>query len=109
MVRRGRVQPVRVIIDEVPVVFGGLDWLRSYDAGEIYLMEVYDLGRAIRVLTRWAVDERPEQLAALRMLPVAPLLDFRGRSGRSLGWGDAGPPVFSRGSRPGSLGLTDFD
>lgn len=69
---RGELVPVRVYIDEMPVVWDGVDWLRDYDAGEIYLMEIYSFGRVIRVLTRRGVEERPEQLAALRSLPVVP-------------------------------------
>lgn len=69
---RGELVPVRVYIDESPVVWDGVDWLRDYDAAEIYLMEVYSFGRVLRVLTRQSVEERPEQLAALRSLPVVP-------------------------------------
>lgn len=69
---RGELVPARVYIDEMPVVWDGVDWLRDYDAGEIYLMEVYSFGRVIRVLTRRGVEERPEQLAALRSLPLVP-------------------------------------
>lgn len=73
-VSRGRVVPVRVYVDEIPVAFDGLNWLRDYDAREIYLMEIYSFGRVIRVLTRWAVEERPEQLAGLRTLPIEPAI-----------------------------------
>lgn len=69
---RGELVPSRVYVDEIPVVWDGVNWLRDYDAREIYLMEVYSFGRVIRVLTRRGVDERPEQLAALRTLPIVP-------------------------------------
>lgn len=80
-VSRGRVVPVRVYVDEIPVAFDGVNWLRDYDAREIYLMEVYGFGRVIRVLTRWAVEERPEQLAAMRTLPIVPAPWEMGRRG----------------------------
>lgn len=69
---RGSLTPARVYIDEIPVAWDGVNWLRDYDAREIYLMEVYGFGRIIRVLTRWGVEERPEQIAALRTLPIVP-------------------------------------
>lgn len=82
-VSRGRVVPVRVYVDEIPVAFDGLNWLRDYDAREIYLMEIYSFGRVIRVLTRWAVEERPQQLAGLRTLPIEPAIWEMNRRSRT--------------------------
>ncbi|MFP3948087.1 MAG: carboxypeptidase-like regulatory domain-containing protein [Longimicrobiales bacterium] len=71
-VSRGQLVPARVYVDEIPVAWDGVNALRDYHAGEIYLLEVYGFGRVIRVLTRWGVEERPEQIAALRTLPIVP-------------------------------------
>ncbi|MDX1566874.1 MAG: hypothetical protein R3223_03675, partial [Longimicrobiales bacterium] len=71
-VSRGQLVPARVYVDEIPVAWDGVNSLRDYHAGEIYLMEVYGFGRVIRILTRWGVEERPEQIAALRTLPIVP-------------------------------------
>lgn len=71
-VSRGQLVPVRVYVDEIPVAWDGVNSLRDYHAGEVYLMEVYGFGRMIRVLTRWGVEERPEQIAGLRTLPIVP-------------------------------------
>jgi len=54
-VRRGREQVVQICIDERPA-FAGARELESYDAKELYMVEVYGWGSEIRVYSRWYVD-----------------------------------------------------
>lgn len=67
VVRRGSVQPLTLCIDERPA-WGGRDELETYTAAELYLVEVYDMGRAVRLYTRWYVDNmmrRPRTLVPI--------------------------------------------
>ncbi|NNF28005.1 MAG: carboxypeptidase regulatory-like domain-containing protein [Gemmatimonadetes bacterium] len=67
VMRRGSVQPLAVCIDERPA-WGGRDELEAYAAEELYLVEVYDMGRAVRLYTRWYVDtmmKRPRPLVPI--------------------------------------------
>ena len=64
VVRRGSVQPLTLCIDERPA-WGGRDELEAYTAAELYLVEVYDMGRAARVYTRWYVDNMMRKPRAL--------------------------------------------
>lgn len=52
---RGRVQPVRVVIDELPAI-GGMDQISLYNTNEIYLMEWYPSMAQLRVYTNWFVE-----------------------------------------------------
>lgn len=53
--RRGSRQQVLVCIDERRA-FGGRDELEHYRPEELYMVEVYEFGRAVRLYTRWYVD-----------------------------------------------------
>lgn len=64
VMRRGTVQPLVVCIDERPA-WGGRDELETYTAEELYLVEVYDMGRAVRLYTRWYVDTQMKRPRAL--------------------------------------------
>ncbi|HSG49254.1 MAG TPA: hypothetical protein VLA43_15645, partial [Longimicrobiales bacterium] len=55
--RRGSVERVGICLDEVPL-WGGIQALESYDPAELYMVEVYDRGREVRVYTRYFVEER---------------------------------------------------
>ena len=55
--RRGRRQPVSVCIDEAPA-YGGATDLDVYDAADLYLVEVYDMGASVRRDTRMFVEGR---------------------------------------------------
>ncbi len=48
---RGRVVPVIICVDEVPM-FGGFDMLRSISPSDLAMAEVYGSGRQIRLYTR---------------------------------------------------------
>lgn len=54
-IRRGRRTRVEVCIDEMPT-YGATSALESYDASELYLVEVYNRGQQVRVYTRWFVE-----------------------------------------------------
>lgn len=54
-IRRGRQVRVGVCIDERPA-FAGARELEGWDARELYMMEIYDRGRQVRVYSRWFVD-----------------------------------------------------
>ena len=56
VMRRGSISPVRICIDERPA-WGGRDELEAYRPEELYMVEVYDWGRAVRVYTNWYVDK----------------------------------------------------
>ena len=67
ILRRGTVEPLVVCLDERPA-WGGRDELETYTAEELYLVEVYDRGRAVRMYTRWYVDtmmKRPKALVPI--------------------------------------------
>lgn len=67
ILRRGTVQPLVVCLDERPA-WGGRDELETYTAEELYLVEVYDMGRAVRMYTRWYMDtmmKRPKALVPI--------------------------------------------
>ena len=67
VMRRGSVQPLVVCIDERPA-WGGRDELEAYAAEELYMVEFYDMGRAVRLYTRWYVDtmmKRPRALVPI--------------------------------------------
>ena len=66
-VRRGRRIKVDLCIDEVPT-YGATSALESYDSSELYLVEVYDRGRQIRVYTRWFVERALRQGRRLQPL-----------------------------------------
>jgi len=55
--RRGRREPVDICVDEVRA-YGGAMELGLYGAGDLYMVEVYDMGREVRVYTRWFVENR---------------------------------------------------
>ncbi len=55
--RRGRSQRVNVCLDEVPL-WEGAAALDGYDSAALYLIEVYDRGREVRVYTRFFVEKR---------------------------------------------------
>jgi hypothetical protein len=62
--RRGRMTEPSIFIDEVPA-FGGLDQLVTYRPQDIYLIEVWSSGSAIRVYTHQFMERmatRPIQL-----------------------------------------------
>jgi hypothetical protein len=64
---RGRIIQPRVVVDEFPM-FAGLDMLESMPASMIYLVEVYQRGRQIRVYTNnfmERVGRRPLALVPL--------------------------------------------
>ncbi|MFT5434219.1 MAG: hypothetical protein ACI9OJ_004932 [Myxococcota bacterium] len=64
---RGRLQPVRVYLDEMPV-FGGLDELRIFRPHELFMVEVYDSGRHIRLYSTRFMDRLAR--TGLRLNPV---------------------------------------
>lgn len=64
---RGRIIQPRVVLDEFPM-FAGLDMLRGMPSSMVYLVEVYQQGRQIRVYTNnfmERVGHRPLGLAPL--------------------------------------------
>jgi hypothetical protein len=61
---RGRVQPIRVAIDEFPA--WGVDQLLTYQPHELFMLEVYGGGSHIRAYTVWYM----EWAAKRRPLPV---------------------------------------
>ncbi len=64
---RGRLHPVQIFLDEMPV-FGGVDELRSFRPHELFMVEVYDSGRHLRLYS----TQFMERLATsgLRLNPV---------------------------------------
>lgn len=65
--RRGRMQKTEVCIDEAPA-FGGVSELEAYSATDLYLVEIYDRGLAIRVYTNWYVERALQDRRRLRPL-----------------------------------------
>jgi hypothetical protein len=65
--RRGSVVSPQVVVDEVPY-FGGLDVLTSYDPRDLYLIEVLDAGRQVRVYTTWFAQRLAQ--GKVRLSPV---------------------------------------
>lgn len=55
--RRGSIQTVAVCLDDVPL-WSDIHALEAYDPRELYMVEVYDRGREVRVYTRYFVEER---------------------------------------------------
>jgi hypothetical protein len=53
---RGRPEPVRVYIDDMPTV-GGLDHLAMYRPHELFLIEVVSGGRQVRAYTNWYMEQ----------------------------------------------------
>jgi len=67
VLRRGSVAPMAICIDERRA-FGARDELELYSPEELYMVEVYDRGRAVRVYTRWFVErmvEKPRNLVPI--------------------------------------------
>ncbi|HSM60566.1 MAG TPA: carboxypeptidase-like regulatory domain-containing protein [Longimicrobiales bacterium] len=65
--RRGAERRVELCIDERPA-FAGARELESYDPRELYLVEVYDWGRQVRVYSRWYVERLLDEGRGLRPL-----------------------------------------
>lgn len=63
---RGRATEPRVWVDEAPV-FGGLEYLESMAPHELYMVEVYGSGRAIRAYTPQFMERAAEH--RLRPMP----------------------------------------
>ena len=68
VMRRGRRVQMTFCLDERPV-FGGFTELEMYSPEEIYLVEIYDRGRVVRVYTRHFVDRLAKRPRAL--IPVS--------------------------------------
>lgn len=66
---RGRWQPVRVYVDEMPV-FGGLSELRTYKPQELYMIEVYNLGAHIRLYSTHYMDRLVRSGRRLTPIPI---------------------------------------
>lgn len=66
---RGRVVPVRVVVDGAPML-SGLDLLETLPPEELYTVEVYAGGREIHAYTTWFV----KSVARGRPLPPDPFL-----------------------------------
>jgi hypothetical protein len=64
---RGRPAEPRVWVDEVPV-FGGLEYLESLAPHDLYMVEVYGSGRAIRAYTPQFMERAAED--RLRPIPI---------------------------------------
>ena len=64
---RGRAAEPRVWVDEMPV-FGGLEYLESLAPHELYMVEVYGSGRAIRAYTPQFMERAAEH--RLRPIPI---------------------------------------
>jgi len=62
---RGRVTEPQVYVDELPM-FGGLDYLASLPPHELYMVEVYGSGRAIRAYT----PQFMERAATYKLRPI---------------------------------------
>lgn len=62
---RGRPTEPRVYVDEMPV-FGGMEYLESMAPHELYMVEVYGSGRAIRAYT----PRFMERAAEYRLMPM---------------------------------------
>lgn len=69
VLRRGRAIRPRVYIDELPAL-GGLDDLAMYNPQDLYLIEVYSFGTAIRAYTYDFMERTSRRPVAL--LPVFP-------------------------------------
>lgn len=69
VMRRGRHQPVQVYLDEMPV-FGGLDELRTYRPHELFMVEVYDSGRHIRLYSTQFMDRLARNGLRLNPIPI---------------------------------------
>lgn len=65
--RRGSAVSPQVVVDEMPY-FGGLDILMSYDPRDLYLIEVLDAGRQVRIYTNWFAQRLAE--GRVRLSPV---------------------------------------
>lgn len=78
---RGRKVPVEVWIDERPL-WGDLDWLDAYAVEDLYLVEIFDRGRMVRLYTRGEVERNPQRLSALAVAPMSRTTSFTG----GLGW-----------------------
>ena len=65
--RRGQQIRIELCIDEAPA-YGGLDQLEQYDPAELYMVEVFDQGREVRVYTRWFVDRALRETRRLQPL-----------------------------------------
>jgi len=55
VMRRGQLTEMLICVDERRA-YGGRDELELYQPEELYMIEVYDFGRAVRLYTRWYVD-----------------------------------------------------
>jgi hypothetical protein len=53
---RGELMPIRIFIDDQPQT-GGLEVLRTYVPGDLYLVESYSGGAMIRVYTTWYAQQ----------------------------------------------------
>lgn len=56
VMRRGQLTEMLICVDERRA-YGGRDELELYQPEELYMVEVYDFGRAVRLYTRWYVDK----------------------------------------------------
>ncbi len=66
---RGRVQPIQLYLDEMPV-FGGLDELRGFQPHELFMVEVYDSGRHIRLYSTQFMDRLARSGLRLNPIPI---------------------------------------
>lgn len=67
VIRRGRRQRATVCIDEVPA-FRSLADLDAYLPEDLYLVEIYDRGREVRIYTNWFVEKAMTERRSLRPL-----------------------------------------
>lgn len=79
---RGRRVPVEVWVDERPL-WGDLDWLDTYPIEDLYLVEIFDRGRMIRLYTREEVARNTERLSALAIAPLGRGSSYVGAVGLS--------------------------
>lgn len=67
VIRRGRRERAVICIDEVPA-YGGAADLDAYLPEDLYLVEIYDRGREVRVYTNWFVEKAMIERRSLRPL-----------------------------------------
>lgn len=67
VIRRGRRVKATLCIDEVPA-YTGISDLDAYLPEDLYLVEIYDRGREIRIYTNWFVEKAMIERRTLRPL-----------------------------------------
>ena len=65
--RRGRREKAVICIDEVPA-YGGAEDLDAYIPEDLYLVEIYDRGKEVRIYTNWFVEKAMIERRTLRPL-----------------------------------------